>query len=493
MHSRIRRSLAALAIGALLGSLASVAPAALAGTDQTYLVVYKSLAVPRDAGKTIRLAGGVLTASYDAIGVAVATSGSSAFEAALAKDSRVELAAPTGGTVVRLEDLSVEADDGAAAIAEALPVADTDTLSGLQWDMRQIHTPEAHAITGGSADVLVGDLDTGLDWAHPDLAANVDFANSASCVGGVANQDPAAWRDDNGHGTHTAGTIAAAANGIGIVGVAPNVRIAGIKVGNSSGFFYPEAVVCAFMWAGTHGFDVTNNSYFADPYLFNCKNDPVQRAIFKAEQRAIRFALSNGTVVVASLGNENQDLAKTNIDSISPDDSTPITREVTNACVRIPAEIPGVIGVSANGNLEQKSYYSDYGVGVADVVAPGGDRRFQVTAEAANGRVLSTWPSYISGGSLAIQENGAWYTYLQGTSMAGPHVTGLAALIRSQHPDLSVGAVAALIKGTADPVACPPNPFTPGGTDAFYAWCTGGPAYNGFYGHGQINALTAIE
>ena len=80
--------------------------------------------------------------------------------------------------------------------------------------------------------------------------------------------------DDNGHGTHTAGTIAAAANGIGIVGVAPNVQIAGIKAGNADGFFFPEAVVCAFMWAGTHGFDVTNNSYFADPYLFNCKNDP---------------------------------------------------------------------------------------------------------------------------------------------------------------------------------------------------------------------------
>ena len=108
--------------------------------------------------------------------------------------------------------------------------------------------------------------------------------------------------DDNGHGTHTAGTIAAAANGIGIVGVAPNVKIAGIKAGNADGFFFPEAVVCAFMWAGTHHIAVTNNSYFADPYLFNCKNDPVQRAIWIAEQRAILFAESKGTVVVAAEG-----------------------------------------------------------------------------------------------------------------------------------------------------------------------------------------------
>ena len=78
----------------------------------------------------------------------------------------------------------------------------------------------------------------------------MDFANSASCVSGVANPDPAAWADDNGHGTHTAGTIAAAKNGIGIVGVAPNVKIAAIKTGNADGFFFPEAVICAFMWAG---------------------------------------------------------------------------------------------------------------------------------------------------------------------------------------------------------------------------------------------------
>ena len=80
-------------------------------------------------------------------------------------------------------------------------------------------------------------------------APNVDFANSATCVGGVPNPGPAA-ADDNGHGTHTAGTIAAARNGIGIVGVAPNVKIAAIKAGNADGYFFPEAVICAFMWAG---------------------------------------------------------------------------------------------------------------------------------------------------------------------------------------------------------------------------------------------------
>src|SRR6185369_8518270 len=171
--------------------------------------------------------------------------------------------------------------------------------------------------------VIVGDIDSGLDYTHPDLAANVDFANSVSCIGGVPNQDPAAWNDDNGHGTHTAGTIAAAKNGIGIVGVAPNVRIAGIKAGNAAGFFFPEAVVCAFMWAATHGINVTNNSYFADPWLFNCKNDAEQRAIWTAERRAITYAISKKVTVVAAEGNQADDLAHPTMGATSPDDTNP--------------------------------------------------------------------------------------------------------------------------------------------------------------------------
>jgi subtilisin family serine protease len=110
--------------------------------------------------------------------------------------------------------------------------------------MVQIHTPEANAVSGGSPSIVVGDIDTGVDFTHPDLAANVDFANSVSCISGAPDTSPSAWNDDNGHGTHTAGTIAAAANGIGIVGVAPNVKIAAIKAGNAAGFFFPESVVC---------------------------------------------------------------------------------------------------------------------------------------------------------------------------------------------------------------------------------------------------------
>jgi len=130
----------------------------------------------------------------------------------------------------------------------------------------------------------------------------------------------------------------------------PNVKIAAIKAGDANGYFFPEAVTCAFVWAGTHNVRVTNNSYFADPWLFNCRNDPTQRAIWEAERRAIRFAMQKGTVVVAAMGNQSDDLAHPTTDSASPDDTVPLTREITNACAVVPTEVAGVIGVTANGN-----------------------------------------------------------------------------------------------------------------------------------------------
>ena len=453
------------------------AKGAQAGTTQTYLVLYKQQSVPAGAASAIQRAGGTLVYSYDAIGVAIAQSASASFQAKVMADKKVEGVSSTAAFGVRLDDEMVVQD--ASAMASSVATWG-DPLSYAQWDMRQIHVPEAHEITTGSPSVVVGDIDTGLDYTHPDLAANVDFANSVSCVGGVPNQNPAAWNDDNGHGTHTAGTIAAAANGIGIVGVAPNVKIAGIKAGNADGYFFPEAVVCAFMWAGSRHIDVTNNSYFADPWLFNCRNDAEQRAIWKAEQRAIRYAMQEGVVVVAAQGNENIDLSKRNIDTISPDtDPNPRPREVTNACVVIPVEIPGVIGVTADGANLQKSYYSTYGVGVAQVTAPGGDRRFQDPGDGSRGYVLSTFP-------------GNRYALAQGTSMASPHVAGVAALVMSEFGKLRPGQVQAFINQTADPQPCPPNPFNPGPPFIFGATCTGGPGYNSFYGHGQVNALNAV-
>jgi subtilisin family serine protease len=492
----VRRFLAACAVASLVGGIVFAGPVGATGTTQTYLILYAKSSVPSDAGAKIAAAGGTLVASYGEIGVAVARSDSTSFAATIKRDNRVEGASATGGFATRIED-GASAD---AAIDPGIPAPGSDSLSGRQWDMDQIHAPEARAINGGSPSIIVGDIDTGLDYTHPDLAANVDDASSANCVGGVAVQGKVAANDDNGHGTHTAGTIAAAKNGIGIVGVAPNVKIAGIKAGNAAGYFFPEAVICAFMWAGTHNIAVTNNSYFADPWLFNCKNDPDQRAIWKAERRAIQFAQRNGVLVVAAAGNQADDLAHPTQDATSPDDTTPVLRDITNACAVVPVEVPGVVGVSANGNLQLKSFYSSYGLGSIQVVAPGGDSILQLTAAAPNGRVLSSWPAALLTVTClparrVVDASGATYCYQQGTSMASPHAAGVAALIASTGVS-SPSAIAARLQNTADNIACPPDlsiyaffPAVDGGAPQV---CEGGLGYNSFNGHGQINALRAL-
>src|SRR6478672_5102228 len=433
--------------------------AADAGASQTYIVTFRAQALPANATASITAAGGTTLYSYPQIGVVIARSSSSNFRTDLLRSGAVQGAAATAGFATHVSDGVAGTQSHSSSPFVNTPVSDTDSLSGLQWDMRQIHTPEAHAITGGSPSVVVGDIDTGLDYTHPDLAANVDDANSVNCVSGVPVAGAVAANDDNGHGTHTAGTIAAAANGIGIVGVAPNVKIAGIKAGNAAGFFFPEAVVCAFMWAGSHHFQVTNNSYFADPWLFNCRNNAEQRAIWTAERRAIQYAISQGVVVVAASGNQAGDLSHPTADATSPDDTNPVLRQIHNDCAVVPAEVPGVISVNANGNLQLKSFYSSYGV-TTSVIAPGGDSILQRTAAAPNGRVLSTWPASLLTVTCLparrlVDASGATYCYQQGTSMASPHAAGVAALIMST--GVKSSAVTARLQNTADPMPCPPD------------------------------------
>jgi subtilisin family serine protease len=504
---KLKKFLTLVSTLAVLVSLAGILPVLAApqqtaytdaGAAQTYVVVYKKNAVPSDAASKIQNAGGTVVYSYKQIGVVIASSANAAFSANMLKDSRVQGAVASAGFATQLDvDNSDWAD---APVDPGPPVADADSLSGLQWDMRQIHTPEAHAITGGSSSIVVGDIDTGLDYTHPDLAPNVSNADSVNCLSGAPVAGMVAAMDDNGHGTHTAGTIAAAANGIGIVGVAPNVKIAGIKAGNAQGFFFPEAVICAFMWAGNRGIEVTNNSYFADPWLFNCRNDATQRAIWQAERRAIQYAISKGVVVVAAEGNQADDLAHPTQDATSPDDTNPVLREIHNQCAVVPVEVPGVVGVTANGNLQLKSFYSSYGVGSADVVAPGGDSILQRTSASPNGRVLSSWPASLltvtcAASRRVVDASGATYCYQQGTSMASPHAAGVAALIMSTGV-ASPGAVTAKLQNTADHIACPSDlsiyAFFPAVDNGAPQVCQGDLDYNSFNGHGQINALRAI-
>jgi subtilisin family serine protease len=495
--------------GALLASLAATAlltavaapPAAAAtdGTTHTYLVLYHAGASTSGAATLVRSAGGALVANYPAIGVVIARSDSASFAAEVGGKASIDGVASTDSFGVRLNDEQVSGTDAVPTDAPA-PGSDAEPLSGLQWDMSQIKAFAAHEITGGSPDIVVGDLDTGLDFTHPDLAPNYRADKSADCSSG-APAPLQVGNDQFGHGTHTAGTIAAAVNGIGITGVAPNVGIAGVKSSNDDGYFFPEMVVCAYYWVATHGINVTNNSYFADPWLFNCKNDPTQRVIWNAERRAMGFAQSRGTVVVASEGNDATDLSHPTVDVISPDfpPNSAVERSITNACAVFPVEAPGVIGVTATSNRSVKSFYSSYGISTADVAAPGGDSLFfDRSASVPNGRVLSTYPPYLPCGRKVVDPSGATYCYLQGTSMAGPHAAGLAALLLSR--GVPPHSVQAAMQSSAHELPCPDSSY--GETMAAAGFpqnngelqeCTGGLDHNSFYGAGEIDALAAVS
>jgi lantibiotic leader peptide-processing serine protease len=515
-------------------TIASAAPAGTAGETQNYLVLFKGSSSPADAAALVSGAGGTVVANYAEIGVLVARSENTAFDDRMRADNRVEGASATADYATKIDGVAVDAADAQPGDLPNAPATDGDeTFAPLQWDMRQMQVPQAHAITGGSPAVVAGTIDTGVDHLHPDLRENISDADSADCTSGVAVPGAAAADDDNGHGTHTAGTIAAADNEAGIVGVAPNVRIAGIKAGNAAGYFFPEAVVCSFMWAGDRQLDVVNNSYYVDPYLFNCRNDETQRAIWKAVQRAVRYAMNQGVTVVASEGNNSEDLSHPTADNSSPDfpPGTEQEREITNACVVVPVEIPGVIGVTATGSFVQdssagdhpdnlKSYYSSYGMSTADVAAPGGDFYFRGAdpgAQAIQGQVLSTWPADQPCTRSRQEPTGdasyptALYCGIQGTSMAGPHVAGLAALVISRYGEadtpqngkLRPTQVEQIISQTADPQACPgtlPNSnvaavnysfFTGSESDAPQE-CQGQGGHTSWYGQGQVDAFAAV-
>jgi lantibiotic leader peptide-processing serine protease len=527
---RPRAAAAALLAGAftLTGGVAAAPPLA---EPSTYLVVYREQAVPTDASASLGRAGGSLINSYAAIGVAIVASSNPSFRAEVLEDARVEDASPSAAGAVRLKRLLVDEEPNASPQRGLLSpsiVAPTTPASGApsaadeaqqspvdftarQWDMRQIDAFDAHRVTRGSRSVLVGNIDTGIDATHPDLRPNIDFENSVSCIGGVADQSPAAWDDRIGHGTHTSGIIAAASNSFGITGVAPNVRIAAIKAGTDNGYFYPEAVVCAFMWAATHNVAIANNSYIADPYYLNCPSDPEQAAILTAEQRAISFAQSRGVIVISAMHNHSDDLANPTQDRISPTDGTPVTRPVDRSCVAVPLHLPGVIGVGSTGSQGLKSITSNYGLGVVDVVAPGGDARLQPLADEGGGRVLSTWPTRLSNvctrriPQTEPDPATGVYCYQQGTSMATPHVTGVAALLLSRAIERSrsgfdkLALVSLLSTGVTDRVACPSRDILSRYSEVRSRandqpqTCTGSNVLNSWYGFGQINAHKAVS
>ncbi|MBQ0986709.1 S8 family serine peptidase [Streptomyces sp. F63] len=507
VHLRSRRSRAlalplglalAASVGILPGAASAAphrAPAKAAAPEGPLLSYVVNTAPGRRAAarveRAVTRAGGTVVAGHDRIGVIVAHATDPEFGATLRAVEGVHSAgatrtAPLQSAATTEVGRPEKVGEPAAPLRRAAAGEGREPLESLQWDIPAIKADRAAEVNPGSRAVTVAVIDTGVDDTHPDLAPNFSRRQSANCVGGVPDTSPGAWRPytaDDYHGTHVAGSIAAARNGIGVAGVAPNVRVSSIKVSEpGTSLFFAEAVVCAFVFAADHGVEVTNNSYYVDPWLFACADQPDQKAIREAVGRAAAYAQRKGAVNVASAGNSNMDLAADSLtDDSSPNDTTPVEREIDpGECWDIPAQLPGVVTVAATGVRSLKSYYSNYGLGQIDVAAPGGDKYQVPELPAKDGRILSTMPE-------------GDYAYLQGTSMAGPHVAGVAALAMSARPDASPQEVQWLLKAGADNPGCPSEPYDPDGDGKISAECEGTEHVNSFYGFGIVDALDAVK
>jgi subtilisin family serine protease len=334
----------------------------------------------------------------------------------------------------------------------------SDVLESQQWSMQQISAPQAHALQAGWRAVDVGILDSGIDASHSDFdddglvpggSTNVDCARGRDSVAeGPTPGIPFPCTDNQFHGTHVAGIVAAQANNVGVTGVAPNVTLVPVKVCDSSGFCYASAVVDGITYAGDIQLDVLNMSLFADDGMIGasteCKpnSDPNLRALSEAVNRAVRHATKRGATVVVAAGNSD-----TKLDS-------------RDDCQVVPQESPGVVDVASIGPTKQKASYSSWGD--VEVAAPGGDGE---TGDCTT-TVLSSIPA-------------AWGCF-QGTSMASPHAAGVAALIVSQYGKL----------GSDGDVKISPDKVK----DILFRTTIdqGARGRDECFGHGRIDALRAV-
>jgi subtilisin family serine protease len=556
----MRRLLFAAACTGVLFAVGSPAVAAVPDrgvASHSYVVLYQDGASFASARLAVRAAGGVLVRENRRVGVAMATSFSPTFAADLlrqgvvrgvARNKPVGYNAPafrqrrSGEKLTAAERASVRGLKARAAAPTA------DPLAGRQWDMAMIHATVSgsYAIEPGNRGVLVGVLDTGIDGFHPDIAPNFDAALSrnftvdvplvdgpcAAEADGSCN-DPANV-DENGHGTHVAGTIASPLNGIGMAGVAPNVRLVNLRAGQDSGYFFLQPSVDALTFAADHGVDVVNMSYFIDPWLYNCTGNPAdsatqqleQRTIIEATSRALEYARKNGVTLIAAAGNEHTDMDNPTVDTISPDfpPGTEYTRAVDNSCLTMPTEGPNVVSVGSVGPSTTKADYSNWGAEGVDVTAPGGYFRdlfgtpgYRTVAT----QILGPYPLNVAQEEGTLNPDGtpntpfvvrdcqgttcAYYQYIQGTSMASPHAVGVAALIVSRYgrPDPIKGGLALvpnqtekILMRTATPHPCPTPPVLDytnvGRPPSYTATCIGTAEENNIWGTGIVDALTAV-
>ena len=322
--------------------------------------------------------------------------------------------------------------------------ATDDPLRAQQWGLDNIQAEAAWTSARG-AGALVAVVDTGVDLGHPDLAGQLVVFDDAdmvepegNCTGGkkkgrTCEQDGP--QDENGHGTHVAGIVAAATgNGIGVAGVAPDAKVLPVRVLDEEGAGFADQIAAGIRYATAKGADVINLSLGITTGVDQVAKitgelDPIYAAIDEA--------VAAGIVVVVAAGNE----------------PVPLCAE--------PSAHPGVLCVGATDRNDMKAWYSNSSSSDTYLTAPGGQGSLLCSED-----IVST---YLRGAETFCDLPDG-YESVSGTSMAAPHVSGVAALLVSQ--GLLADAAKACILETADDL--------------------GMPGQDPVYGAGRVNAANAV-
>lgn len=444
-------------------ALASTAHAGnLEAAGGRYVVVFKTGTLPADADARIAANGGQVTRSFDQLGVAIAQGNANFIERM--KRDRTVLAVGAEGVFAR-PDVAVEMLPSGVG-AEAAPTANDWAYFSYQWDMRRIGAPAVWARLPLSANTpRVAVLDTGVMHTHPDLAGQVDasvattYCNTAG-PGGAAGYPVYStlidldahpdWTPADGctpvtstyesHGTHVAGTIAAKIGGGAVVGVAPDARVGAYKVFDRYRYTRADGrrvddvgafdgpLFSAIIAATEAGYPVISMSLGGHVM----RSDSDDNASWLAWDRVAKWANRNGALIVGSAGNSAYNL--------------------NGALAHFPSDLSTVLSTSATGSSglvmsngmvvstgDVLAEYSNYGSSV-DIAAPGGDCGPNPATCIGQYLIANTG---ISATGLPT------YLLMAGTSMATPHVSAVAAQVRSQHPDWTPGEVRSWLKETA--------------------------------------------
>jgi subtilisin family serine protease len=449
---------------------------------KTYVILGTGNTLPSDIAARVTAAGGALAANLTRIGVAVATSSDPGFAAnlgrapgvqAVAEDVMLDFGQP------RVEGL-LEADPAGEPGAGQTAVGALETFRAVQWAPDAVSAPAAWDAGYQGAGARVAILDGGIRDTHIDIAPNLDAAHSASFVPGQPyNFDQArnaqgacGVTDTFWHATHVAGIVAAPANNIGTVGIAPRATLIGVKVlhcGSGAfswvmqGIYYAATPIAE----GGAGANIINMSLGAG---IDGRGAGIAH-LLNALSRATSYANQRGVTVIASAGNDATDI------------------DHTGNLVFVPAQSVGVIAVAATGpmgwalgatDLDRPASYTNYGQSAITFAGPGGDFALPGNAVCSRPRLPSgtvtsfCWvfdmvigPSRGSGASISS------YAWAAGTSMASPAVAGVAALIVGKFGPLPPAQVEARLRQSADDLGKPGN--------------------DDYYGRGRVNAGRAVQ